>query len=874
LIIKKENEGLERQVNKFNSFGKIGFIFFLLLFIANNLQAQLISSGNLSSINYAQPKEYVIGGMTVTGVKYLDQDVLINISGLKVGETIKVPGETITKAIEKLWKQGLFSDVKIVAQRIIENKIFLEIQLMERPRLSKFAIQGVKKSEADDIRDRIHLVRGNQITDNIITNTKINVKEYFVDKGFYNVEVDITQKPDSNFVNSVILYIKVNPKKRVKIQNIRIHGNMPDEVYKEELVKQDAGFFKTKFKKSPFNDNKLRRKMKDTKQKTWYNVFKSSKYVESNFKVDKDNIIAKYNERGYRDARIVKDSLSVDGPRTLNLDIWIDEGKKYYFRNITWVGNSKYNSEFLTKYLGINKGDIYNQTLLDDKLFVSEQSLSSLYLDDGYLFFNLTPVEIAIDNDSIDIEMRLQEGKQARVNRVTVIGNTKTNDHVILREIRTKPGDLFRRSDIIRTQRELAQLGYFDPEKLNVTPKPDPATSTVDLEYIVEEKPSDQIELSGGWGAQMIVGTLGLTFNNFSTRNILNKEAWSPLPTGDGQKLSLRAQTNGVYYQSYSASFMEPWLGGKKPTSLSVSVYHNIISNGRARESDDYGTMKITGASVGVGRRLQVPDDFFTLYNDLSYQVYNLTKYAYSFMNFPFENGQSNNLSFKTVLSRNSTDQPIYPRRGSDFSLSLQITPPWSLFGDEKDYSSLDASERYKWIEYHKWKFSGAWYTNIVGKLVLVSKAEFGFLGMYNKNYGHSPFEGFTMGGDGLMSYNMYGSETIALRGYNNNSITPDNGGNMYDKFVLEMRYPISLDPSATLYGLVFVEGGNAWSTKDEFSPFNIYRSAGVGVRIFLPMFGKLGVDWAYGYDPVFDIDGRNKNAGGSQFHFIIGQSF
>lgn len=833
-------------------------------------QAQIISSGNISSIDYSNPNEYVIGGITVTGVKYLDQDVLINISGLKVGETIKAPGEGITKAIEKLWKQGLFSDVKILASKVIENRIFLEIQLMERPRLSKFAIKGVKKSEADDIRDRIHLVRGNQVTDNIIANTKINVREYFIDKGFYNVEVDISQLPDSNFVNSVVLIIDVKPKKRVKVENIRFHGNMPDSIFKKDQLTEESSFWARKFKKSPFNDNKLKRKLKDTKQKTWYNIFKSSKYVETNFKEDKKAILSKYNEKGYRDARIIKDSLSVNEDNTLNLDIWIDEGGKYYFRNITWIGNSKYSSDFLGKYLGIFKGDLYNQGFLDDKLFVSEQSLSSLYLDDGYLFFNLTPVEISVENDSIDIEMRIIEGKQARINRVTVLGNTKTNDHVILREVKTKPGDLFRRSDIIRTQRELAQLGYFNPETLNVTPKPDPITSTVDLEYIVEEKPSDQIELSGGWGAQMIVGTLGLTFNNFSTRNFFKKEAWSPLPTGDGQKLSLRAQTNGVYYQSYSISFTEPWLGGKKPNSLSVSLYHNIYTNGLDNDDPGRYAMKVSGVSAGIGRRLKWPDDYFTLYNEVSYQVYDLFNYSYGDL-FAFNTGVSNNISFKTILQRSSVDQPIYPRRGSDFSLSLQVTPPWSLL-DNRDYSKLEDIDKYKWIEYHKWKFSGAWFLNIVDKLVLAVKGEYGVLGMYNSDYGASPFEGFTMGGSGLMSYNLYGKETIALRGYLDNSITPEKGGNIYDKFLLEMRYPISLNPSATLYGLVFVEGGNSWSSMKEFSPFNIYRSAGVGVRIFLPMFGKLGVDWGYGFD---ELPGAGKeDANGSQFHFIIGQSF
>ena len=638
---------MEKLANKYRKFSRILFIGFVLIYSVQISKAQLVSSGKLSAIDYTLPKKYTIGGITVSGIKYLDQDVLINISGLEVGTEIKVPGERITKAIEKLWKKGLFSDVQILASKIIEDRIFIEIQLVERPRLSKFAIQGVKKSEADDIRDRIHLVRGNQITDNIITNTKINVREYFIDKWFYNVDVNIVQKQDSNFVNSVILYIKINPKKRVKIENIRFHGNLSDIEYKK-MMKEDStiGFWEQSWKNSPFNAPKLRRKLKETKQKTWYNIFKSSKYVESNYKEDKKNIIAKYNEDGYRDARIVKDSISVAGSKTLNLDIFIDEGQKYYFRNITWIGNSKFSSEFLTKYLEIERGDLYNQALLGDKLFVSEQSLSSLYLDDGYLFFSLTPVEVMVENDSIDIEMRIQEGKQARINRVTIVGNTKTNDRVILREIRTKPGDLFRRSDIIRTQRELAQLGFFDPEKLNVTPKPDPVTATVDLEYILEEKPSDQIELSGGWGANMIVGTLGLTFNNFSTRNIFNKEAWSPLPTGDGQRLSLRAQTNGVYYQSYSVSFMEPWLGGKKPVSLSLSLYHNIYTNGRTASDPSRYSMTTTGASVGIGRRLKWPDDYFQLYNEVSYQLYDLDNYIYMNMFDNFKDGQANNFSF------------------------------------------------------------------------------------------------------------------------------------------------------------------------------------------------------------------------------------
>ncbi len=868
MIIKKEKEDLEKQVHNYKQ-NIIGLFFISLFMMFSNTFAQNGEELNSSRINYSRPAKYVISDIKISGVKYLDTDVLINISNLNIGDTIEIPGTRISKAIDKLWKQSLFSDVQILADKIEGDKIFLNIQLQERPRLSGFAIQGVKKSEADDLKDILPLRKGAQVTDNVIINTKSTVRNFFVDKGFYNTEVNIIQKADTTFRNSVKLFIKVKTNKKVKIKHIRFHGNTNNKTYREELLASGKKPFCLKMKNSPFNDKKLRRKLKETKQKKWYRIFKTSKYVESNFTEDKKNILRHYNKLGYRDARIVSDSISENPDKTLNIDIVIEEGHKYYFGDITWVGNSKYSSSYLSKYLGINKGDIYNQSLLKEKLEISDNSVSSLYLDDGYLFFHVTPVEIGIVNDSINIEMRLQEGKQARINQITLIGNTKTNDRVVMREIRTKPGDLFRRSDIIRTQRELAQLGFFNPEKMNVIPIPDQATSTVDLEYIVEEKPSDQIELSGGWGGNMIIGTLGLTLNNFSTRNIFNKKAWTPFPSGDGQRVSLRAQTNGLYYQSYSASFMEPWLGGTKPNSLSVSIYHNIYSSYLKKSHPQYYSMKMTGATVGLGRRLKFPDDFFTLYNDISYQLYDFINNPYVTGNLrEFDTGVSHSISFKTILGRNSTDHPIYPRRGSDFSLSLQLTPPWSLMNN-KDYSSMELADKYKWIEFHKWKFTGAWFTNIVDKLVVAVKTEFGMVGMYNEDYGFSPFESYTMGGDGLSGYNMYGRESITLRGYAYNAIVPAKGGHVYDKFYVEMRYPISLDPSATLYGLVFVEGGNAWSEWSEVSPFDVYRSAGLGIRVFLPMFGKLGVDWGYGFDPTQKL-GANKG----QFSFIIGQSF
>lgn len=812
------------------------------LFLNQFIYSQVSLNAQLSSIDYSSPKEYEIGGITVSGIKYLDQNALIHLSGLKVGDVVFLPGEDITKAIEKLWNQGLFSDAKISVSKIIGDKIFLDIYLQERPRLAKFSFTGVKKSEADDIREKIKLVKGVQITDNIITNTQNSIEEFFVDKGYYRAEVNISQKEDTTLQNSVILIITVKKKNKIKINEISFVGN-------EQL-----------------SDKKLRKAMKDTKQKTWYNVFKTSKIEATNFKQDKQNILAKYNESGYRDAKIISDTIYDFDDKTVNLEIKIEEGSKYFFRDISWVGNVKYSSKVLSEILGIKKGDVFDQSILNDKLFVDERGLSSLYLDDGYLFFTVTPVEVLVENDSIDLELRVYEGRQAVIDKVIITGNTKTNDHVIRREIRTKPGQLFSRSDIIRSHRELAQLGYFNPEKLDVTPTPNPTDGTVDLEYVVEEKASDQIELSGGWGAGMIVGTLGVSFNNFSAKNFFNGKAWRPLPSGDGQKLSVRAQSNGTYYQAYNMSFVEPWLGGKKPNSLTVSLYNTTQTNGRSRNDELRQSINISGVAVGLGRRLKWPDDYFTLYNEVSFQNYNLNQWTA----FLFEDGRSNNMSFKTTFARHSSGpNPIYPVTGSSFSLSLQVTPPYSLLSG-KDYTTMEDQDKFKWIEYHKWSFSASWFSKLAGNLVLNTRANFGFLGMYNKDYGHSPFEGFTVGGDGLSGYNLYGRETIAMRGYDNGVLTPEKGGNIYNKITMELRYPLSLNPNATFYGLVFAEGGNAWYDSDGFNPFDIKRSAGVGVRAFLPMFGMLGVDWGYRFDDIPTAP----NAPQHKFSFVIGQQF
>lgn len=825
----------------------------IFTFFANTSYAQVESIGSDDQqINFAQPKEYELGGITVSGIRYLDEGVLITLTGLNIGERFKIPGDKIATAIENLWKQGLLSDIKVTATKINGDRIFLNFELSERPRLSKFAFSGINKNEADKLRDKLQLVKGKVITENLIQITKNQVKDYYVEKGFLFVETTITTEKDTiGGPNQELMRISVSNKKRVKINKVTFHGN------------------------TQFESKKLRRKMKGSKEKGWYKIFSSSKFSEEAFEKDKEKVVATYASKGFRDVSISKDSVYKFSDRTVNIDVWIDEGPKYYFRNITWIGNTKYPNSQLDQMLGIKKGDIFSQSKLDEGLFISQSSrdISSLYMDDGYLFFQVTPVEILVENDSIDIEMRIYEGKQATVNRVTVKGNSKTNDKVIMREIRTKPGQLFNRSDIIRTQQVLAQLGYFDQEKLNVTPRPNAADGTVDIEYIVEERPSDQLELSGGWGGGAgVVGTLGISFNNFSARNIAKKGTWSPLPTGDGQKLSIRFQSNGRFFQSYNASFTEPWLGGKKPNSLSVSVFHSIQTDGLPKGNDDRSVLKISGASIGLGKRLKWPDDFFQSYNELTFQRYSLDNWEGTFL---FSDGYSNNLNFEQTFSRNSVDGFIWIRSGSQLSFTLQLTPPFSLLDKSIDYATATAKEKYKWIEYHKWKFSGSWYKSLGTKFVLFSRTQIGILGFYNPDIGQSPFERFYLGGDGLSGFALDGREIIALRGYNNNTVTPringsTVGGTAYNKNTFELRFPVSLNPSATIYTLAFLEAGNNWLGTRNFNPLNLKRSAGVGVRIFLPMFGLLGLDWGYGFDEIEGNPGVNKG----QFHFTIGQQF
>ena len=799
-------------------------------------------------MDYSFPKEYEIGGITVSGVQFLDKNILVQLSGLQVGETILIPGEKITAAIEKLWSQGLFSDVKITKTSIEGNKIFLDIYLGERPRLSRFSFSGINRNETQDLQEKIQVFTGRQVTENLLNNATKIVKDHFIEKSFYNVDVNITQRDDPKLPNSVTLNVNVDKSKKVRIRDIEFIGN---EV---------------------FRDSRLQRVMKNTKERN-INFFKASKFIADDFEEDKTSLLDFYNENGYRDFKILGDSLYPVKDDRLKLLIMLEEGQIYYHRNITWVGNTKFPSELLDLVLGIKKGDPYDQKTLEERLYLDQDAVNSVYMDDGYLFSNIAPVEVLVEGDSIDLEMRVYEGEQATIDKVIITGNTKTNEHVVRREIRTLPGELFSKRDIIRSVQELAQLGHFDPEKISPNPIPDPANNTVDLEYSLEERANDQFEISGGWGAGMLIGTIGLRFNNFSARNMFKLRAWRPVPSGDGQTLSLRAQSNGRYYQAYNVTFVEPWFGGKKPNSFSVSGFRSVQSNGQKKGEAGRKSLTITGASIGSGRRLSWPDDYFTLYNQVSYQLYDLNNWGSYFL---FSEGASNNLSFTTSLTRHSAGpNPIFPIRGSTFSLSLQITPPYSLLND-KDYSDpeMPDSERYKWIEYHKWSFKADYYYELAKNLVLNTKAGFGYLGHFNNDIGPSPFEGFDLGGDGMTGYSLYGRETIALRGYENFSLTPivngNKAGNLYTKITMELRYPISMNPQATIFALVFFEAGNAWYRFEDFNPFGIRRSLGVGLRANLPMFGLLGIDWGYGFD---ELPG-NPEANGSHFHFVIGQQF
>ncbi len=838
------------------------------------------SQGDGVTVDYNNPKKYIVGGVGVEGNHYFSESQILQVTGLQKGMEVEVPGEALSSIVDRLWLQRYFEDVAIVVDSLAPSRdtAFFKIRIIERPRVSRWTFSGVKSGEQKELQERLNLRRGGEFSEYVAKTSSDIIKRFYKEKGFQNVDVKVNTKRDTMVRSAIRVQFAVNRGNKVKIKKITFNG--ADHVKESKLV----------------------RAMKKTRDARFQNIFSSKKFQESEYDNDKRAMLSVFNEAGYRDARIVKDTMYYIEPDRLQIDFTIDEGKQYYFRDITWTGNSVYTAETLNEILNINKGDIYDVVTMEKRLFgggkQNEYDVSKLYRDNGYLFFNLQPVELNIEGDSVDVEMRIVEGKPATLNNIVINGNDLTNERVVRRQVFTRPGYLFSQSDFERSIREIASMGQFDPEAIMDPAKgysiiPNQMNNTVDIVYNVTEKPSSQLELSGGWGGNTFVATVGVSFNNFSTRRFFDKTAWRPVPLGDAQNLAVRFQTNGTYYTSLSASFSEPWLFGKKPTSLNMSLYYTRQTNSylafNILNNDEF--MEVYGFAAGIGKRLKWPDNYFVLYNQLSWQTYKLQNWSYQFM---FDTGISHNLSYTLSLSRNSTDQQIYPRQGSDFSFSLQLTPPYSLLrkkgvsGYDKegkevyttdwrkiDYNLQTPEQRYRWIEYHKWSFKGAIYAKLVGDLVLMARAQFGYLGYYNRNWGYSPFEGFRVGGDGMSGYDTYGSEIISLRGYENYSLTPTAtssttgnyyAGNVYDKFTVELRYPVILQPQSTIYALLFLEGGNCWSDIRDFNPFQIKRSAGVGVRVFLPMIGLLGVDWGWGFDDP--VNGK------SQFHFVIGQQF
>ncbi|RMG87330.1 MAG: outer membrane protein assembly factor BamA [Bacteroidetes bacterium] len=829
------------------------------------LRAQSVSTDTLPPVlDYTQPHDYEIGGVKVIGAQFSDENAIRSIAGFRVGDKVRIPGGDIPRAIKALWKLRLFTDVQIYKEKTIGDVVFLEIRVQERPRLTRHSYRNVKKSDHDDLNEEVnkYLLKGGIVTENVKVNAAKSIEQFYIDKGFYDVKVKVEEIPDSSRINAVRLVFDVDKGKKVKIADILFTGN------------------------SNFKASKLRNLMKNTRRKK--RLLASSKLIKSDFEEDKKAIIAHYNKNGFRDARILGDSIWRNDKGELMVQINLYEGIQYHFRNIKWKGNSIYDVETLNKVLGIKKGDIYNQELLDTRLSFSQEGrdVSTLYMDNGYLFFSVDPIEVAIQDDSIDLEIRIFEGPQATIDKVTIAGNDRTHEHVIRRELRTLPGKKFSRSDIIRSQREIINLGYFNPENLGINTPVNPQRGTVDIEYTVEEKPSDQLELSAGWGGRGrgVIGTLGVSFNNFSMRNIFKKESWSPLPQGDGQRLSLRAQTNGRFFQSYNVSFTEPWLGGKKPTSFTVAGFTSILTNGFDKSSDLYGRFVNTGLTVSVGTRLKWPDDNFISTTAINIQNINLDNWQRVLFLTDDGNlvtqGSYRNFSINQTIARSTVNNPLFPQEGSTISLSVQFTPPYSLFS-KKNYAELGIAEKFKWLEYHKWKISADWYTTLIGKLVLRANMKIGMMGAYNGAIGISPFERFQLGGDGLNNSQLNfftGTDIIRLRGYEpedleNNRINEFNRNQIaptpiYDKFSVELRYPVSLNPNSTIYVLAFAEGGNAWKKASDFNPFDLKRSAGVGLRVFLPMFGLLGFDYGIGFDRNV---GNNTFSDLTKFSIILG---
>ena len=843
-------------------------------------------------ISYAgTPRTVTLGGLTVSGAEGYEDYMLTGISGLTIGQEIELPGDQITDAVKHYWKYGLFSEVSISVDSLVHDKAYLHIHLQMRPRVSTINYVGLKKSERTDMEEKLGLLKGAQITPNMVDRAKILAKKYFDDKGFKNADIQIVQRDDVANKNQVILDVIIDKKQKMKVRTITIEGN---HALKDSKIK--GGFLKKGAFAKTHEAGKLG------------SFLKAKKYTPERWKADKQKLIEKYNEYGYRDAVILSDSVWNVDDKHVSINIKVDEGKKYFIRNITWVGNTVYNSDYLAAVLGMKKGDVYNQKLMNKRLTEDEDAVGNNYWNNGYLFYSLNPTEVNIVGDSIDLEMRIFEGPQAHINHVRINGNDRLYENVVRRELRTKPGDLFSKEALQRSAREIASMGHFDPEKVNPEPKPDPENGTVDINYNLEQKSNDQVEFSLGWGQTGVIGRIGLKLNNFSMRNLFNKnkEHRGIMPIGDGEVLSIGAQTNGTYYQSYNTSYSTNWFGGKRPIQFSVGAYFskqtdvssNYYNNGYFNNYYNYmygygnynnyynnyesyydpdKYIKLFGFSLGWGKQLRWPDDYFQLSLSLSFTRYMLKNWSY----FLMTNGNSNNLNLSIQLSRTSTDNQLFPRRGSEFVASVTVTPPWSAW-DGKDYEHLatniksanynrEQQEKYRWVEYHKWKFKGRTFTALTGGqkcLVLMTRLEFGILGSFNK-WKKSPFETYYMGGDGMTGYSTsYAEETIGLRGYENGSLTPYGyEGYAYDRMSLELRYPFLLG-NTTIYGLGFIEGGNAWTEAKKFNPFDMKRSAGIGVRIFLPMVGLMGIDWAYGFDKVFGT------RGGSQFHFILGQEF
>ena len=828
----------------------------------SNRPSYLVSKSSIpaDSLSYLEPKDYIIGGVTITGAKSLDKDVLQTISKLNKGDRINLPGEANANVIKNMYAQNLFDDVQLFVTKINLDTIYLEIAVVESPRLSRLHITGIRKGEVEDVQKKLSDKTGKIVNQNMLSTITAIIKKHFNEKGFLNTTVTIKQRKDPGDANSVILDAVINKHQKVMITEVSFTGN------------------------SAFSEKKLRKYLSKTRTKKFYNVFGSRKFKQDKYDEDKQNLITKMQDKGYRDAEIVSDTVFKTGENTVGVKIKIFEGHKYYFGNIAWSGNAKYPADILNRIFKIKKGDIFSEDELNKRLSgptPSNDDVSSFYLNDGYLTYQADPVQTKIYHDTVDMDIRVYEGPQYTINRVILKGNDVTNDKVVMREIRTKPGQKFNKELLIRSTREIGQLGNFDEQKTE--PKPtniNPQDGTVDIVYNVVEKPSDQIELSGGFGGGQLVGTLGLTFNNFSLRNIFHLKAYKPLPKGDGQKLSLRGQSSGRTYQNYSFTFSEPWLGGKKPIYFALSAYTQLSSTGQyyAKTNPLYNNLRINGVGITLGKRLNWPDNYFQLNYSLNVDHYNLDNYT----GYLFQNGTSYNIKITQELQRNSLDVPIFPTAGSNIKLTIQGTPPYSLFNDV-NYKIATPEERYRFVEYYKVKYDAQWFTRITGKLVLMSQVRFGFLGQYNSLVGPSPFERFKLGGDGMQSYQfLQGSDIIGLRGYQNFSIIPAGtpvgtestadgnvGSTIYNKYTFELRHPIIQGQSATIFMLAFAEGGNVWNSFDKFDPFNVKRSVGIGARVFLPIFGLLGLDYGYGFDAIPGIPTANKG----QFSFSIAQS-